>query len=51
MNKGFTLIELLGLIILIMIIFWIVILLTNKTNTECYVTSKGIICNYGKIGE
>lgn len=51
MNKGFTLIELLGLIILIMIIFWIVILLTNKTNIECYGTSKGIICNYGKIGE
>lgn len=51
MNKGFTLVELLALITLILIIFWIVILLNNKTNIECYWTSEGIICNFGKIGE
>ena len=50
MKKGITLIELLGIIVLILLIFFIVILASGKIDSHCYYTSKGIICTYGELG-
>jgi len=53
MNKGFTIIQLLVIIIILLIIFWLIIGLSKKgtENIDCYMTTKGLICTYGKLGE
>ena len=53
MKKGFTMIELLVITILLLIIFWvaITILTGKKQRIDCYYTSNGVICNYGRLGE
>lgn len=53
MRKGFTLIQLLAITIILLIIFWLIIaLITGESkNIDCYMTTKGLICNYGKLGE
>ena len=53
MKKGFTLIQLLVITIILLIIFWLIISLITgeEKNIDCYITTKGLICNYGKLGE
>lgn len=53
MKNGFTLIQLLAIIIILLIIFWLIMIVaTGKIkNIDCYMTTKGLICNYGKLGE
>ena len=52
MKKGFTMIQLLIITVIFLIIFWLIVLITGGTkNIECYMTTKGLICNYGKLGE
>ena len=48
-----TLIELLATTVVFLIIFMIIIGLITKDNKniDCYMTSRGLICNYGKVGE
>ena len=48
-----TLIELLATTVVFLIILMIIIGLITKDNKniDCYMTSRGLICNYGKVGE
>ena len=53
MKKSFTLIQLLIITIILLIIFWLIIgaITGESKNIDCYMTTKGLICNYGKLGE
>lgn len=52
MKKDFTLMQLLAITIILLIIFWLIIgeITRENENIDCYMTSKGLICNYGKLG-
>jgi competence protein ComGC len=53
MKKSFTLIQLLAITIILLIIFWVAIIFITgkKQQIDCYYTSNGVICNYGRLGE
>ena len=53
MKNGLTLIQLLAIIIILLIIFWLITIVATgeSKNIDCYMTTKGLICNYGKLGE
>lgn len=51
-NKSFITLLIISFMILIIIgTFFVFNGYVPKTNTECYWTTKGIICNWGKVGE